>query len=89
MDSRVAVCWEVMVTLDDAALFFFPSCYYLPSCLLPLSLDLFEVVWVDPLLQYVLVLFFCLSIHLSRPHLFWEDSYVLIVTFSLVVVRSS
>ena len=75
--------------LDDVASFFFSSYDYLPSCLLPSSLYLFEVVQVNPSSQYVLVLFFCLSVCLSRPHPFWEDSYVLIVTFSLVVVRSS
>ena len=84
----MAICWGVVMISDEATSFFFVSRDYLSSCLLPSSFDLLKVVGVDPAAYCVLVLPFGFRARLPCPYLLWEYGYVLVISFSLVVVRS-
>ena len=85
----MAVGRGVVVTSDDTTSFPFTSGDYLLSCLLPSSVDLFELMRIYPPLQRVVILIIVSSVSLSNPHMFREDDYVFVVFLALVVVGPS
>ena len=82
-----------MVGLDDFAPFFLASSYHLALSLPPFSVFLFEIVGSSPLSYYPFVLLgrfirnvgYCPS---ADKELFWEDYHILIIFFSLIIIRS-
>ena len=89
LDAWVPVCWGVMVVPNNMLHCLFSCHDYLPSLLFPSSIDVLELVWVDPVFQYVFVLLVMFSSGLLHPHFFQKYYGVFVVSVSLIVVGSS